>query len=109
MIRYLSAASLNVLPFLIGSTASAQTPAQNDSAAAKAKRDNSLPLIPTRTLEFTTNEGSWISLDVSPDGQTIVFELLGDLYTLPTERFPQFGGRMRTLAAVAVLLLVAAC
>jgi hypothetical protein len=66
-------------------SAGAQTAAQNDSAAAAAKRGNSLPLIPTRTLEFTTSEGSWISLDVSPGGQTIVFELLGDLYTLPIE------------------------
>ena len=42
-----------------------------------------LPLEPTRTLEFTTDVGSWISADVSPDGQTIVFDLLGDLYTMP--------------------------
>jgi Tol biopolymer transport system component len=61
----------------------AQTAAQNDSAAAQAVKDKSLPLITTRTLEFTTNEGSWVSLDVSPDGGTLVFELLGDLYTLP--------------------------
>ena len=32
---------------------------------------------------FTTTEGTWISLDVSPNGQTIVFELLGDLYAMP--------------------------
>ena len=61
----------------------AQTPEQNDSSARAALRANSLPLIPARTLDFTTDEGSWISLDLSPDGKTLVFELLGDLYTLP--------------------------
>ena len=40
-------------------------------------------MTPNRTIEFTTDQGTWISLDVSPDGKTIVFELLGDLYTLP--------------------------
>ncbi len=48
-----------------------------------AQGPDSLPLKPTRAVDFTTSEGTWISLDVSPDGQTIVFELLGDLYTLP--------------------------
>lgn len=37
----------------------------------------------TETLAFATDEGSWLSLDVTPDGDTIVFDLLGDLYTLP--------------------------
>ncbi len=51
-----------------------------------------LPLKSERTVEFTTDEGTWISLDVSPDGKTIIFELLGDLYTLPID-----GGEARLL------------
>ena len=42
-----------------------------------------LPLQPARTLSLDTDEGTWISVDVSPDGETIVFDLLGDLYTIP--------------------------
>ena len=34
-----------------------------------------------RQLQFTTNEGTWLSLDVSADGKTLIFDLLGDLYT----------------------------
>lgn len=49
----------------------------------KKKATKELPLEPGRTVKFTTNEGTWISLDVSPDGKTIVFDLMGDLYTLP--------------------------
>ena len=45
--------------------------------------DGGLPLEPARSARFTTSEGTWISLDVSPDGQTVVFDLLGDLYTVP--------------------------
>ena len=44
-----------------------------------------LPLRGARTLEYTASKGTWMSLDVSPDGQTIVFDLLGDLYLLPIE------------------------
>ncbi len=47
------------------------------------KKVPGLPLKPDRTVAFTTTEGTWISLDVAPDGKTILFELLGDLYTLP--------------------------
>ena len=38
---------------------------------------------PTKQVEFTTTEGTWMNLDVSPDGDEIVFDLLGDIFILP--------------------------
>lgn len=32
--------------------------------------------------QFVTNEGTWMNLDVSPDGKSIVFDLLGDIYSM---------------------------
>ncbi|RMF59510.1 MAG: amidohydrolase [Calditrichaeota bacterium] len=37
------------------------------------------------TVTFTLTEGTWMNLDVSPDGAFIVFDLLGDIYKLPVE------------------------
>ncbi|GAB5409732.1 MAG: amidohydrolase family protein [Balneolaceae bacterium] len=37
----------------------------------------------TTSLSFTTDEGTWMNLDVSPDGNHIVFDLLGDIYRMP--------------------------
>lgn len=41
--------------------------------------------VPYKDIEFTTDEGTWMCVDVSPDGKTIVFDLLGDLYTMPID------------------------
>ena len=57
--------------------------AQQDTTRRLAARKPDLELVPTRTMNLDTDEGTWISLDVSPDGKTIVFDLLGDLYTIP--------------------------
>ena len=48
--------------------------------------DEPLPLEgKTEALNFSTKAGSWMSLDVLPDGETFVFDLLGDLYSLPID------------------------
>ncbi|NOT59487.1 MAG: hypothetical protein HOP19_04590, partial [Acidobacteria bacterium] len=47
------------------------------------KKEEGLPLKPEGKISFTTDEGTWMSLNLSPDGQTIVFDLIGDIYTLP--------------------------
>ena len=44
------------------------------------------------THRFTTSEGTWMNLDVSPDGKTIVFDMLGDIYSMPAT-----GGKAKVL------------
>lgn len=39
----------------------------------------------TFEVKVETDEGTWMHLDVSPDGKTIVFDLLGDIYTMPID------------------------
>jgi len=67
------------LPILAAVAVALQSPATDTTGLAT----EGLPLEPTREISFTTTEGSWISVDLSPDGETLVFDLLGDLYTMP--------------------------
>jgi len=46
---------------------------------------DSLPLEVDRTIPIDLTEGSWMSVDVSPDGRTLVFDYLGSLFLLPME------------------------
>ena len=54
-----------------------------DDGSGDEAEDTSLPLQVDRLVPLDMTEGSWISLDVSPDGDTIVFDFLGDLFTVP--------------------------
>ncbi|UIJ46739.1 amidohydrolase family protein [Sphingomonas cannabina] len=63
MIARLLLGAACLLPF----AASAQTP---------------LTLKPERELSFTAREATWMALDLSPDGRTILFDLLGNIYAL---------------------------
>lgn len=53
------------------------------SAQKDKKWDVNNPPGDFKEVDFTTTEGTWMNLDVSPDGKTIVFDLLGDIYSLP--------------------------
>ena len=67
--------------------------------AAEAKKDEppkwdvSAPPGPSRQVPIDVTSGTWMSLDVSPDGREIVFDLLGDLYVMPIG-----GGEARALS-----------
>jgi Tol biopolymer transport system component/imidazolonepropionase-like amidohydrolase len=78
VLRLLVAATLAAVPGFVPATG--QEP-QADSSRA----NEGLVLKTTETLTFTTDEVTWPSLDVSPDGRTILFDVLGDLYTLPID------------------------
>lgn len=57
---------------------------KTDADSTKEKKaTKELPLEPERTIRLNTTEGTWISLDVHPNGQEIIFDMMGDLYTLP--------------------------
>jgi Tol biopolymer transport system component/imidazolonepropionase-like amidohydrolase len=80
---------------VLGSASAMAAPVQAQEEKSKAtdekkddkkdeKKDETLPLKTTRKINFTTDEGTWMSVDISPDGKQIVFDLLGDLYLLPS-------------------------
>ena len=64
------------------------TPAGATTPAAEAEKkeekwDVNNPPGPAYDVPIDVTEGTWMSLDVSPDGKEIAFDLLGDLYTVP--------------------------
>ncbi|MGQ0816148.1 MAG: amidohydrolase family protein, partial [Gemmatimonadota bacterium] len=69
-------------------------PSQSIAQSQSDKWDVTKPLGPTEALQFETSEGTWMNVDVSPDGRTIAFDLLGDIYTMPIT-----GGRATRIAS----------
>src|SRR5690606_8944567 len=72
------------------------TPPPEDEAekADEAKWDVQNPPGPSRDINIDVTRGTWMSVDVSPDGRTIAFDLLGDIYVMPIE-----GGEARAIAS----------
>jgi len=56
-----------------------------------------------REIDINVSEGTWMSLDVSPDGQTIAFDLLGDIYTMPVTHSHEYRERYGVGDAAAFL------
>jgi Tol biopolymer transport system component/imidazolonepropionase-like amidohydrolase len=75
---------------VLGTVSSTASPADSVQAAhkdstGKKEWDVAASHGPSKNVEFDTDEGTWISVDVSPDGKKIVFDLLGDIYIMPVE------------------------
>jgi Tol biopolymer transport system component len=75
-----------ILLFLItcfGVVAQEKKIIKEDSVKKEKKKDKNLPLEVGRRIRIQTDEGTWMSLDVSPDGKIIAFDFLGDIFTMP--------------------------
>ena len=55
------------------------------SAQENPKWDVNNPPGRFKDVSFSADEGTWMNVDISPDGSTIAFDMLGDIYTLPTK------------------------
>lgn len=77
---------LNAAPALLlaaALAANAQEAPKPAAPAASASWNVNTPPGLAKTANIDVKSGTWMSVDVSPDGKTLVFDLLGDLYTLP--------------------------
>ena len=77
VLRILFLPSLLLVFFSIHQVASAQNTEKGIKWDVNASHG------PTKEVAFTTQEGTWMTVDVHPDGSTLVFDLLGDIYTIP--------------------------
>lgn len=73
---------LKTLPALLLAAALSAQAQEAASAKPPAWNVNTPPGV-AKTAQIDVKTGTWMSVDVSPDGKTLVFDLLGDLYTLP--------------------------
>lgn len=79
---------LLALVFLVSTSAlfAQETEKEQDTVKKKDKWDVSNPYKDSwiiNEVPLNTDEGTWMNLDVSPDGKTVVFDLLGDIYKMP--------------------------
>ena len=56
-----------------------------DDEKESPKWDVNAPPGPKLDVDIDVRSGTWMSVDVSPDGSHLVFDLLGDIYILPAE------------------------
>ncbi len=79
MIRSFAALSL----LLVSTTALAQPRPARGGSDASSWDVNAPPGARIRQVPINVTEGTWMNVDVSPDGRSIAFDLLGDIYTMP--------------------------
>ncbi|RDV24176.1 amidohydrolase [Alteromonas aestuariivivens] len=78
--NWLGASALAVLLGIVPATASAQNPTDSTSGYDTENWDVLNPPFELNAVTIRTEQTTWSSLDISPDGKTMVFDMLGDIY-----------------------------
>ena len=73
---------------LLAGAAFVASPLAAQDADSEEKKDEKWDITAPKDATITqvpinTDEGTWMDVDVSPDGRTLAFSLLGDIYTMP--------------------------
>ncbi len=85
--RYHPIAGALALALLVTTSLAGQgrgAPPDQGGGAGRGAWDVTLARGQTRDIDFTTSEGTWMSVDLSPDRTWIVFDLLGHVYRMPS-------------------------
>jgi len=81
---FISSVALSVMFSLPTSFAQSPTPPiKSNTKVTPAKWSVNEPEGNFTTAKIDVSSGTWMNVDLSPDGKTIVFDLLGDIYTMP--------------------------
>ena len=83
-VRPHGAIGLGVVPTALLLVLPSTVPGLAQEAAFEAW-DPTSPRGEVREIDFEVEEGTWLSVDLSPDGRWVVFDLLGEIYRVPAE------------------------
>ncbi|PTB87716.1 amidohydrolase, partial [Pseudidiomarina aestuarii] len=78
---------LSTLALCVGVALSTSVPLQLHAQESEEapKWDVNNPQGEFKDIQINVNEGTWMNVDMSPDGKYIVFDLLGDIYRIPAK------------------------
>ena len=81
----------------IGTMGAEEAEVSEEQAASEDEKESGWdiesPPGPVQTQRIDASEGTWMNLDLSPDGAEIVFDFLGDIYVMPIDGADGHDGR----------------
>lgn len=71
--------------FAVGSESEGVDPDKNHPSDTQWDISQPNYSVKPKQVELELTEGTWMNIDVTPDGKSVLFDLLGDIYRIPIE------------------------